>query len=133
MMGMAIAGAFVAFNVVHMRWKLRYYTRVKWQYFLIDFCYWNNAMVTVLLAATFFHAPCAVGHRFAAIAFAHATGSVFCAIVLWGNKLFLDPQHEEDWELLSSTVFHALPAVCLYALNWPVSYTHLTLPTILLV
>ena len=106
-----VTAAFIVFNVAHMIWKVLYYTRVKWRWFLIDFCYWNNAMVTFLLAG-------ASSPRFAALAYIHATGPVYCAIVLWGNKIFLDPRNEEDWELLSSTAFHALPAVCLYLLQW---------------
>jgi len=80
------------------------YTQKKWQLFLVDNCYFVNA----LCFAHLFLAP--TSHTLFALAFMSSCGPLAWAIVAWRNSLVF-----HDLERITSLFIHILPPLTMFA------------------
>eukprot|EP00128_Syssomonas_multiformis_P006658 Colp12_sorted_trinity150504_noHs@1852 len=87
----------------------RVYTfhRDRWHYFLIDYCYFSQALLLFYLhlypSSTLFFA----------ISFSNGNGSLLWAVVAWRNSLVL-----HDIGKMTTVFIHILPAIVTYTLRW---------------
>ena len=90
-------------------WRAKIFTAKKWHYFLLDFCYFINAMCLAYLALTHLH-PCPALFR---VVFALSNGPLLVAIAVWRNSFVF---HSVD--RVTTTLVHALPPCLTYCLRW---------------
>ncbi|GAB1218830.1 hypothetical protein ENUP19_0004G0059 [Entamoeba nuttalli] len=100
------------------------YRMSKWQFFLLDFCYYTNAgVITTLISIYCFNT---VSPLFE-IMFVNCAGPLLMAIILWTNSFVF-----HDLTKLTSIVIHFFPNLVLYYLRWKSSFPipdHLTFLT----
>ena len=90
-------------------WRAKIFTAKKWHYFLLDFCYFINAMCLAYLALTHRH-PCPALFR---VVFSLSNGPLLVAIAVWRNSFVF---HSVD--RVTTTLVHALPPCLTYCLRW---------------
>lgn len=83
------------------------YTAMKYHYFLIDFCYYANAVCFAQILVN----PGSA--RLFRTTFAYATGPILWAIPLWRNSLVF---HSHD--KVQSVFIHTAPAILTYCARW---------------
>lgn len=93
-----------------MAWRIVSYTRQKWQYFLVDYCYSANLLVLCHL----FIAPSSP--LVFQVAFLSAVGPLGWAIVAWRNSLVF-----HDLEKITTLLVHLMPPLVMICRRW--SYT----------
>ncbi|ELP91564.1 hypothetical protein EIN_128740 [Entamoeba invadens IP1] len=86
------------------------YRMSKWQLFLLDFCYFANAGMLLLLFLIYLFGI--VGPLFEII-FINMTGPLLLAIIIWKNSFVF-----HDLTKLTSIVLHFFPNLVLYYLRW---------------
>mmetsp|Transcript_8258 Transcript_8258/g.51405 ORF Transcript_8258/g.51405 Transcript_8258/m.51405 type:complete len:385 (+) Transcript_8258:281-1435(+) len=109
--GMFIVGAapwaveyfFLAFVAAGLPFRAIYYLRRKWQYFLLDFCYFVNLLVAAFLVVL------PTDRRLEAVAFVLAEGPVGMAIMAWRCQwVFGSIDHQ------ISFLLHFLPGLAMF-------------------
>ncbi|EOD38364.1 hypothetical protein EMIHUDRAFT_55825, partial [Emiliania huxleyi CCMP1516] len=98
---------YVGFILPLLGLRLWIYSRLRWHYFLIDFCYMANVSCLVQVLAYPQLQPLVVAN------FAHASGPLALAIITWRNSLVF---HSLD--KITSVFIHALPALLLFCTRW---------------
>ncbi|KAL7713502.1 Glycerophosphocholine acyltransferase 1 [Entamoeba marina] len=81
-----------------------------WHYFLLDFCYYTNALMIIMVISVFMFNY--VTPLFE-ICFVLANGPLLLAIPLWTNSLVF-----HDLTKLTSISIHFLPAMVTYTIRW---------------
>lgn len=100
-------GWYTAWAVPLLVWRYFSYTSKRWGYFLIDFCYFVNALALA-------HLWLAPGSpALFELAFATANGPLAWAIIAWRNSLVF-----HDTEKITSLFIHAMPPLLLYCRRW---------------
>jgi hypothetical protein len=100
-------GWYTAWAVPLLVWRYVSYTSKRWGYFLIDFCYFVNALALA-------HLWLAPGSpALFELAFATANGPLAWAIIAWRNSLVF-----HDTEKITSLFIHAMPPLLLYCRRW---------------
>lgn len=113
---------FLTHATVYAQWLLPYYYAVstpililirvimywknKWQYFLLDFCYYAN-----ILWYSFIWVP--YNEKFFAVVFALSNGPLIWAMVVYRNSLVF---HSTD--KVTSAYIHILPALLSFGIRW---------------
>lgn len=113
---------FLTHATVYAQWLLPYYYAVstpililirvimywknKWQYFLLDFCYYAN-----ILWYSFIWMP--TNEKFFAVVFALSNGPLIWAMVVYRNSLVF---HSTD--KVTSAYIHILPALLSFGIRW---------------
>lgn len=87
--------------------RLFWFTKLKWQYFILDFCYFANALVALNILV-YRHSPLV-----AQVAFALAHGPILWAVVVWRNSLVF---HSLD--KMTTVFIHVMPALVTYTIRW---------------
>eukprot|EP00042_Codosiga_hollandica_P021061 m.71329 g.71329 ORF g.71329 m.71329 type:complete len:299 (+) comp50179_c0_seq1:111-1007(+) len=82
------------------------YRRLKWTYFLFDFCYFDNLLC--LLAVPLSNYP-----ALTQLAFVYSNGPVAWAILAWGNSLVF-----HDWDKITTLFMHFFPILLTYCWRW---------------
>ena len=82
------------------------YRMIKYQYFLIDFCYYANV-------ACFAHMAIPSSRRLFLAVFAYSNGPILWAIPLWRNSLVF---HSHD--KVQSVFIHTMPALLTWCTRW---------------
>lgn len=98
---------YITFILPLLALRLWLYSRLRWHYFLMDFCYLINISCLVQVVAYPQFQPLIVAN------FAHATGPLAMAIPAWRNSLVF---HSLD--KITSIFVHALPALLLFCTRW---------------
>jgi len=98
---------YIAFILPLLVLRLWLYSRLRWHYFLIDFCYMVNVSCIFQVLAYSQWTPLIIAN------FAHATGPLAMAIPAWRNSLVF---HSLD--KITSIFVHALPALLLFCTRW---------------
>ena len=98
---------YVAFILPLLALRLWLYSRLRWHYFLLDFCYIANLACLVQVIAFPHFQPLIIAN------FAHATGPLALAIPTWRNSLVF---HSLD--KITSVFIQALPALLLFCTRW---------------
>eukprot|EP00897_Mesotaenium_endlicherianum_P005300 jgi/Mesen1/4799/ME000243S03976 len=95
-----------------LRWI--YYRSKKWHYFLLDFCYYANAMFTIHLL--FFPK----NEKFFLICFAFSEGPLAWALIVWRCSLVFS-----SLDKIVSVLIHLLPGTVIFIIRWwdPVTFT----------
>mmetsp|Transcript_30647 Transcript_30647/g.45363 ORF Transcript_30647/g.45363 Transcript_30647/m.45363 type:complete len:528 (-) Transcript_30647:267-1850(-) len=100
----------VMFPMLVLRYIL--YSRSKWHYFLLDFCYWVNLLCFILIVG-----PNSLLEQYSEclwqLLFICANGPLLLAIVLWSNSLVF---HSVD--KVTSVYVHILPALLGWCERW---------------
>lgn len=108
---------FVAWSAPLLVWRYVSYTRQRYQWFLLDYCYAANFVCLLHLAwpasPTLFE-----------LAFASANGPLAWAILAWRNSLVF-----HDVDKMTSLFIHAMPPVLMYARRWAFTPGPLGTPT----
>ncbi|XP_078587489.1 uncharacterized protein LOC144868769 [Branchiostoma floridae x Branchiostoma japonicum] len=113
----------VAFGLLALQWLIPYYYAVsapvliglrlylyctkKWQFFMLDFCYFGNAITYVYIWA----AP--ADPRMFQVTFAIANGPLVIAVFFFRNSIVF---HSID--RMTSVFIHSLPAYVAYGVRW---------------
>ncbi|EIE25281.1 hypothetical protein COCSUDRAFT_40577 [Coccomyxa subellipsoidea C-169] len=110
--GLFVAGAapfllpacYLIFAAVCFPWRVYTFTKRKWGFFLLDFCYWGNlATVAFLLFAPH-------NHQLGAAVYALADGPLAAALIAWQSAwVFGSTEHS------ISVLIHLLPGLALFA------------------
>lgn len=101
------ATCYLLFIIPLLFMRLWMYTKLKWHYFLIDFCYVANAACLLQVLCL----PQCVS--LIIINYAHASGPLALAIPTWRNSLVF---HSVD--KITSVFVHTLPALLLFCIRW---------------
>ncbi|EKX48936.1 hypothetical protein GUITHDRAFT_46972, partial [Guillardia theta CCMP2712] len=89
-----------------MRWVM--YRQVKWQYFLIDFCYWVNGLCFLVIAGPWSRSPILWQTLFIS-----ANGPLLIAILAWRNSFVF---HSVD--KVTSVYIHLFPSLFTWCERW---------------
>lgn len=98
---------FSAFCVPLIALRLWIYADLSWHFFLLDFCYFSNALC--VLQVLFFP----TSRTLLLVNFCHTTGPLALAIPTWRNSLVF---HSLD--KVTSVFIHALPPLLCFTLRW---------------
>ena len=98
---------YTAWAIPLLIWRYISYTRNKWGYFLIDYCYMVNAL-SLLHLWVFKDSPVVFE-----LAFMSANGPLAWAILAWRNSLVF-----HDIDKITSLFIHAMPPVLMYCQRW---------------
>ena len=98
---------FSAFCVPLIAIRLWIYADLSWHFFLLDFCYFSNALC--VLQVLFFP----TSRTLLLVNFCHTTGPLALAIPTWRNSLVF---HSLD--KVTSVFIHALPPLLCFTLRW---------------
>lgn len=88
-------------------YRIRYYLKIKLHYYLIDFCYFANVLITI------FHYYRPSDERLFMMNFVHASGPLAVATGAFKNSLVF---HSVDH--LTSLAIHVIPMVSVWSLRW---------------
>ncbi|GAQ86601.1 hypothetical protein KFL_002990090 [Klebsormidium nitens] len=104
---------FFLFVALPLRWM--YYKAKKWHYFLLDFCYYANAIFVFLLLVQ------PDNERLFMICFAFSEGPLAWAIIVWRCSLVFS-----SLDKIVSVLIHLLPGVVLFIIRWwdPSNFSH---------
>ncbi|CAL5222529.1 g4904 [Coccomyxa viridis] len=110
--GLFIAGAapwllpacFLLFSAICFPWRIYTFSKRKWGFFLLDFCYWGNLATVAYLVFTPYNA------RIGAMVYALADGPLAAALIAWQSAwVFGSTEHS------ISVLIHLLPGLALFA------------------
>jgi uncharacterized membrane-anchored protein YitT (DUF2179 family) len=104
---------FFLFVALPLRWM--YYKAKKWHYFLLDFCYYANAIFVFLLLVQ------PDNEKLFMICFAFSEGPLAWAIIVWRCSLVFS-----SLDKIVSVLIHLLPGVVLFIIRWwdPSNFSH---------
>lgn len=87
--------------------RMVYYVQLKWQYFMIDFCYFSHA------ATMYFHLYDYGNVKLYRTIFTFSNGPILIAIPIWRNSLVF-----HSWDKVQSVFIHLWPAVLTWCGRW---------------
>jgi len=100
---------YTASILLALSWRAFVFTTKKWHYFLLDFCYYINALCLLYLTLTHV-CPWPALFR---VVFALSNGPLLVAIAVWRNSFVF---HSVD--KVTTTLVHALPPCLTYSVRW---------------
>ena len=86
------------------------YRKIKWHYFMLDFCYFTNVWLIVTVILCFFFR---IYNPLVPVLFQLTQGPLLMAIPVWTNSLVF-----HDLSKLTSCCIHFIPAMVTYCLRW---------------
>lgn len=103
------------------------YLRLKWQYFLIDYCYFCNLFLFVILILNqFFSSDFVIFSHYLCgditlvsllrLCFCMTTGPLIGAVWAWRNSMVF-----HDIDKVTSIAVHLMPNLCIFCLRWEIS------------